>query len=158
MSAVVRLRDVTDADLDVFFENMSDPVARRMAAFTSKDLPVREAFDARWRRMLADASIVARTIEVEGRVAGSVLSFEQSGEREVTYWIAREHWGRGVATAALAQFIRECTTRPLFGRAARDNAASIRVLEKCGFVLDREARGFADARGEEIDEVVLMLA
>jgi RimJ/RimL family protein N-acetyltransferase len=31
------------------------------------------------------------------------------------------------------------------------------VLEKCGFVVTGRERGFANARGEEIDEVVLIL-
>jgi RimJ/RimL family protein N-acetyltransferase len=48
--------------------------------------------------------------------------------------------------------------RPLYARAAADNAGSVRVLEKCGFVLTGHERGFANARGEEIDEVVLTLA
>ena len=42
-------------------------------------------------------------------------------------------------------------------RAAADNAASLRVLAKCGFEVVGEDRGFANARGEEIDEYVLEL-
>ena len=49
------------------------------------------------------------------------------------------------------------TERPLHARAAADNAGSIRVLEKCGFVVTGSGRGFANARGEEIDEVLLAL-
>jgi RimJ/RimL family protein N-acetyltransferase len=47
--------------------------------------------------------------------------------------------------------------RPLRARAAADNAGSIRVLEKCGFVVTGRDRGFANARGEETDEVLLTL-
>ena len=47
--------------------------------------------------------------------------------------------------------------RPLYARAAADNAGSLRVLQKCGFRVTARAQGFANARGEEIDEFVLTL-
>jgi RimJ/RimL family protein N-acetyltransferase len=47
--------------------------------------------------------------------------------------------------------------RPLYARAAKDNIASLRVLEKCGFTIAGYERGFANARGEEVEEVVLEL-
>ena len=74
------------------------------------------------------------------------------GEPEVSYWLGREHWGRGVATRALSAFLAVETSRPLHALAAKDNAGSIRVLEKCGFGIVGEQRGFAEARGEEIAE------
>jgi ribosomal-protein-alanine N-acetyltransferase len=39
----------------------------------------------------------------------------------------------------------------------KDNVGSIRVLEKCGFVKVGEERGFANARGMEVEEVVMEL-
>ena len=151
------LRDVTDADLDVLFEHWIDPEANRMAAFTAENPNDREAFDARWARFRADPSITALAIEADGEVVGNVSSWDNDGEREVTYWIAREHWGKGIATRALAEFLEIETTRPLHAAAAADNAGSIRVLEKCGFTRAGGGRGFATARGEEIDEVFLVL-
>ncbi len=47
--------------------------------------------------------------------------------------------------------------RPLYGRAAKDNIASLRVLEKCGFTICGEGRGFSNARGEEVEEFILRL-
>ena len=47
--------------------------------------------------------------------------------------------------------------RLLYAGAASDNAASIRVLTKCGFRVVGEGRGFAHGRNEETDEVVLRL-
>jgi L-amino acid N-acyltransferase YncA len=41
--------------------------------------------------------------------------------------------------------------------AAKDNVASLRVLEKCGFTVVGYEKGFANARGEEIEEVILEL-
>ncbi len=151
------LRDVRDGDLDVFFEHWTDPEANRMAAFTSENPHDREAFDARWARLRANPEMTTQTIELDGEVVGTVSSWSQDGNREVTYWLGREHWGKGLATRALEAFLAVETTRPLHAAAAADNAGSIRVLEKCGFERAGEGRGFATARGEEIDEVFLVL-
>ena len=90
-------------------------------------------------------------------MAGHVLSFEQFGEPEVSYWIGKEHWGKGLATEALSRFLSCVKTRPLYARAAKDNTASIRVLKKCGFKICGEDKGFSNARGEEVEEFILQL-
>ncbi len=92
-------------------------------------------------------------------MVGHVAKFVDAefGKPEVTYWIGRKHWGRGLATEALSQFVSKLELRPLYGRAARDNAASIRVMEKCGFRIVGYGKGFAKARGKEIEEVILEL-
>jgi RimJ/RimL family protein N-acetyltransferase len=154
--AEVVLREVHDSDLPVFFRQMNDPESTRMAAFTPKDPADRDAFDAHWARIRA-SSAVLRTVLVEGDVVGSAAVYGEPGEREVTYWIDRTCWGRGIATAALRALLAAVPERPLYARAAADNAGSLRVLEKCGFVATARARGFANARGAEIDEVVLSL-
>jgi RimJ/RimL family protein N-acetyltransferase len=151
------LRAVVPADLEHFFAQERDPVARQMAAFTSEDPDDRAAFDAHWARILADPATVNRTIECDGAPAGNIAAFEQFGAREISYWIDRALWGRGVATRAVRLFLAELPERPLHARAAADNVASIRVLTKCSFVFEREERGFAAARGAEIDEHVFRL-
>ncbi|MGW2422423.1 GNAT family N-acetyltransferase [Streptomyces sp. NPDC001709] len=152
----IALRAVRDSDLPVFFRQMSDPEALLMAAFGPEDPADRDAFDAQWKRIRA-SSAVPRTVLVDGRVAGSTAVYGEPGEREVTYWIDRAYWGRGVATAALRALLAEVPERPLYARAAADNTASLRVLEKCGFRERARARGYANGRGREIDEVVLVL-
>ncbi|MEU6475876.1 GNAT family N-acetyltransferase [Streptomyces sp. NPDC047017] len=152
----VVLRAVHDSDLPVFFRQANDPESARMAAFGPADPADRDAFDAHWRRVRASADVL-RTILADGDVVGSAAVYGEPGEREVTYWVDRAHWGRGVATAALRALLAEVPERPLYARAAADNAGSRRVLEKCGFRETATARGFAQARGEEIDEVVLVL-
>ncbi|MDQ0778109.1 RimJ/RimL family protein N-acetyltransferase [Streptomyces aurantiacus] len=152
----VALRAVHDSDLPVFFRQMNDPESIRMAAFTAKDPTDRDAFDAHWKRVRASTA-VNRTVLVDGDVVGSVAVYGEPGEREVTYWIDRAYWGRGIATAALRALLAEVPERPLYARAAADNPGSLRVLEKCGFRVTGQDRGFANARGEEIDEVVLTL-
>jgi RimJ/RimL family protein N-acetyltransferase len=153
----VLLRDVSNGDISVFFEQQLDPVANRMAAFTVKDPTDRAAFTARWSKIVGDDTITKKTILCDGRVAGHIAGFERFGKPEVTYWIGKEFWGQGVATRALSAFLSHVTVRPLYARAAEDNVASIRVLEKCGFEIVDHDRGFANARGEEIEEVVLKL-
>ncbi|MEV7363829.1 GNAT family N-acetyltransferase [Streptomyces sp. NPDC091299] len=153
----IALREVHDSDLPVFFRLMNDPVALRMAAFTPEDPADRAGFDAHWARTRTSPGVDVRTVLVDGDVVGSAAVYGEPGEREVTYWIDRAHWGRGIATAALRILLEQFPERPLYARAAADNAGSRRVLEKCGFAQTARARGFAHARGEEIDEVVLVL-
>jgi RimJ/RimL family protein N-acetyltransferase len=147
----VRLRDVIDGDLRIFFEHQRDPEANRMAAFSARD---KERFMAHWSKILGDETVTVKTILFDGRVAGNVVSWDQSGEREVGYWIGREYWGKGVATRALVQFLVHDTVRPLHAHVAKHNLASIRVLEKCGFTISGEATE-TSLTGEE--EVVLRL-
>ena len=148
----ILLREPREEDLPTLFEHQLDPEATRMAAFPPRD---REAFFAHWRKILADDSLLKRVIVADGAVAGHVGAFDMAGVREVGYWIAREHWGRGIATRALGMFLPLEPIRPLFAHVAKHNVGSIRVLEKCGFVRLREGRG--SARGEEVDELVLVL-
>jgi RimJ/RimL family protein N-acetyltransferase len=149
----VSLRPVTEADLDSFYEHQADPEAIAMAAMPSRE---REAHRAHWRQSLAEESGLARTIVCDGEVAGHIVSVvrDGAGDREVGYWIARSHWGRGVATAALAAFLREEERRPLVAHVAVHNPGSRRVLEKCGFVVTAEVE---DPLGDGIDEVHLRL-
>lgn len=157
MSTAITLRDVIPADLPVFFAHQLDPAANHMAAFTAKDPADREAFTAHWTKILADETIAIKTILSEGQVAGHVLCHQCFGVPEVSYWLGREYWGKGLATQALSAFLGHVAIRPLYARAAKDNLASIRVLEKCGFTIFGADKGFANARAEQIDEVILIL-
>jgi RimJ/RimL family protein N-acetyltransferase len=157
MTATLILRSVTDDDLEIFFTQQLDPEANYMAAFTAKDPSNRAAFAAHWRKIRNAPTITNRTIVVDGQVAGYVASFVQFGEREVTYWLGKEFWGKGLATRALAALLAEVTERPIYARAAKDNIASIRVLQKCGFTITGEDKGFANGRGAEVEEYILRL-
>ncbi|MDG4863368.1 GNAT family N-acetyltransferase [Streptomyces sp. T-3] len=153
----ISLRPVHTSDLPVFFRHMSDPESNQVAAFTAKDPTDRAQFDAHWERVLASSDNVTRTVLADGDVVGHAAVYGEPGEREVTYFIDRYYWGRGIATAALAALLVEVPERPLYARTAADNTGSVRVLSKCGFVVTAQDRGFANARGEEIDELVLRL-
>ncbi len=158
MAPDVSLRQVRESDLNVFFEHQLDTEANRMAAFTTKDPSDRSAFDAHWAGILADPSNVVRTVLLGETVAGLVSKYEEEHRPEVTYWIGREFWGKGVATAALRQFLDIVRVRPIYARAAKDNAPSLRVLQKCGFSIIGEGSGYANARRENIEEFLLSLS
>jgi RimJ/RimL family protein N-acetyltransferase len=155
----VVLREVQAEDLPIFFEHQQDSEANYMAAFTAKDPTDQQAFMAHWASILGDATITNRTILVDGQVAGSVASYEETaGHPEVTYWLGKPFWGKGIATAALRALLAQVTTRPIYARVAKDNRASLRVLEKCGFTIIDEDKGFANARGQVIEEWLLQLS
>jgi RimJ/RimL family protein N-acetyltransferase len=151
------LREVRDEDLPLLFEQWADPIAAQMAAFTPPDHMNHDAFERRWSRLRADATVLNRVIVVDEAVAGTIGSWGEAGEREVTYWIGRSYWGRGIATDALNAFLAVDRSRPLYAHVASDNAASRRVLEKCGFCVIATEQGFAEARSAEIEELVLRL-
>ena len=155
--AVVALRPVEDADLDALFEQMRDPEGVRMAAFTAEDPDDRNAFDAHMARVRSQPDITMRAVTCDGRLAGSIACFPAEGQAEITYWIDRAAWGKGIATRALALLLDMVTTRPLHARAASDNAASLRVLQKCGFKAVGTEKSFAAGRNENIEETILQL-
>jgi RimJ/RimL family protein N-acetyltransferase len=154
MTHDVRLRDVAQDDLPIFFEHQRDPVANAMAAFPARD---REAFMAHWAKIPTDETAVVKTILFDGYVAGNVVSWEQDGKRQVGYWIGKEYWGKGVATKALSEFLRLLETRPLYAHVAKHNAASLLVLQKCGFMITGEAAVSSQDSGDVIEEFILQL-
>lgn len=156
MAAVI-LRPTTDADFDALFELESDVTGADMIAFLPRDPGDRDAFSAHWARITSDDSVVTRIIEADGTFAGYAVSFLTDGERQVGYWVARELWGRGIATAALDALVGELGERPLWGSTAADNLGSQRVLVNAGFVFDHTERSHAPRRGVEIDENVYRL-
>jgi RimJ/RimL family protein N-acetyltransferase len=150
----VRLRSVEDGDLDVFLHHQLDASATEMAAFPARD---EDRFAAHWARIRADDTAVLRTIVADGLVAGNIVSWLQGGQRLLGYWIGREHWGRGIATRALARFVDDVSIRPLYAHVAVHNAGSIRVLERCGFHRDRVQESAAAAPDDGVEEFIFVL-
>lgn len=149
----VILREVTQEDLPIFFEHQLDAEATRMAAFPSRD---RDAFMAHWARIMnkeTNATGILNTIVADDSVAGNVVYWEAEGEPNIGYWLGRSHWGKGIASAALAQFLNKIEARPLYAHVARHNTASIRVLQKCGFQLAGDRMG----GGDDDEELVMEL-
>jgi RimJ/RimL family protein N-acetyltransferase len=128
----VVIRDVVESDLPILFAQQNDPLATAMAAFPSKE---REPFMTHWRGLMNDPNVFKQTIATDGKVAGHVLCFRRAGRDLIGYWIGREYWGRGIATRALAMFLKHVPIRPLFAFVATHNVGSAKVLTKCGFRL-----------------------
>jgi RimJ/RimL family protein N-acetyltransferase len=133
-TGAIRLRPIGPDDLPALFELQTDPESNQMAGTKPR---TREAFFAAWERNFADPGVNGRVIEIDGvrgaEIVGSIARFQADGHDAVGYWIAREHWGKGIASRALAMFLSEDRRRPLHATAARTNAPSRRILEKCGF-------------------------
>ena len=153
----VSLRPLEDRDLDAIYQQMTDPASVRMAAFTAEDQTDRRAFLNRLSRLRADTSVSFRVIDVDGAVAGTIGFFRIDDQPEVTYWVDRTLWGKGVASAAPQILLAETAERPVYARAASDSLGSLRVLEKVGFRRIGVNRDFAPGRGEEIEETILRL-
>jgi RimJ/RimL family protein N-acetyltransferase len=128
-----------------------------MAAFTTEDPDDRHAFDAHMARVRSSPDITHRAITCDGQLVGSIASFVSGDEIEVTYWIARPAWGRGIASQALELLLKLVPDRPLHARAASDNIASLRVLQKAGFTIIGTENSYAPGRHREIEETILRL-
>jgi len=153
----VKLRQTEKSDLELFFQFQLDEEANHLAAFTPKDHTDKEAYFEKFTKHLNDPTINNQTILVDETIVGSIAKFEMEGDTEITYWIDRNFWGKGIATTALKNFLTIENTRPIFGRVAFDNLGSQKVLEKCGFVKIGTDKGFANARQTEIEEFIYKL-
>jgi RimJ/RimL family protein N-acetyltransferase len=131
MSGDVRLRDVEEADLELFLEYEHDPEAVRRSKFTPRP---REAFMAHWAtRILGNPTGFVQTVTVDGVPAGNIMAWWEGDRRFIGYWFGRQYWGQGVGTKALGQFLSREKVRPLHADPAIGNIGSVRLLEKCGF-------------------------
>ena len=128
----VTLRRVEKADLETFYEDQADAESAAMAAFTARPKP---AFMKHWAEILEDETVTARSVIADGALVGHVVTWPDGEHRMLGYWVSKSHWGMGIATEALRQFLAEVPERPLRAIVATHNRGSIRVLEKCGFAL-----------------------
>lgn len=150
----VRLRPVEPGDLSRMFEMQLDPESNRMAVTNPR---TREAFDSLWAKSLSDPATTARAVLLGDELVGYISCFPADGSPHVGYWIDRGCWGMGVASRAVEQLLGEVTDRPLFATVATSNGASLRVLRKCGFVIEQTRHSPATDRYPECEEAVLVL-
>lgn len=155
----VQLRRTTEADVHMLYGLELDPGSNRLAGTKPRDWPT---FHARWTEILADmdggaTGVTPRVILADGVRVGAVNISPYEGQDAIGYWIAREHWGRGIATRAVALMLETFTRRPLVATAAGHNAPSIRVLEKNGFVIVSRCPTPETARTAQRETVTLRL-
>ena len=147
----INLRPVAESDLPILFEHQREPAANEMAAFPARE---HDAFIAHWKKILANEALIAMTVEVDKCIAGNIVSWTQDDQRKVGYWIGKEYWGKGVATQVLSMFLRVVTGRPIYAYVVKHNVASIRVLEKCGFLLQADFKSDISQPSDGIEELV----
>jgi RimJ/RimL family protein N-acetyltransferase len=100
-------------------------------------------------------------IVVDGAAVGAIGFVQQPDvERvsaEIGYWIGEPFWGRGIATEALTALteyaIRTHDLTRVFALPFAHNAASCRVLEKAGYVLECRRRRSAIKDGRIVDQL-----
>jgi len=127
---IVTLRDVTEDDLPIFFEQQQDIGANQLAGVPARD---RDDFWAHWRKNMGNESSLIKAVLFNDQLAGNILSWRQDGERKLGYWLGRDYWGKGIASQAVAQFLTLETERPLYAYVTKQNRASMRILEKQEF-------------------------
>ena len=150
----VWLRPVQPGDLPRMYAMQLDPEANRMAVTIPR---TGEAFDSHWAKALAHPGNITRAVLVGEAMVGYISCFPMDGQDHVGYWIDRAYWGMGIASRALHLLLLEVTRRPLVATAATSNGASLRVLRKCGFVVERVHLAPSDDRHPECEEAVLVL-
>jgi hypothetical protein len=96
-----------------------------MAAFGTKD-PDRNAFAARWKKSIRATSTTQKAIVVDRAIAAFVASLNREGQLEVTYWIARTHWGPRDRHGALSRLLQRLPRVP--STRARRRATSARFV------------------------------
>jgi [ribosomal protein S5]-alanine N-acetyltransferase len=101
-------------------------------------------------------------IEVNGEAAGGIgIELHTDVERvsaEIGYWLGEAMWGRGIATEALKGVTAEAFKRfditRLYALPFADHAASVRVLEKAGYVREGHLRRSAIKDGKVRDQLL----
>jgi len=134
---VVRLREWADDDAAWYAQSVRDPLIQRFTT-ESAELDAGEVLAAivRLRASDTDAGFVVCDAVTGARLGNIALRHDgQCGE--VSYWVAAEGRGRGVATRALALFstwsFEAVGLRELWLRVHRDNIASLQVAMHAGY-------------------------
>lgn len=124
----------------IFARYAGDPEVTRYLAWpthrTVEDTRLFIQFaDAEWARGPVGPYLIWS--REDARLLGATgLSFESGGDATTGYVLARDAWGRGYATEAVHAMVdlaRDLGVRTLSALCHPDHAASIHVLEKCGF-------------------------
>ncbi len=154
----IRLTKTEKEDLNTLFQFQLDKKANYLAAFTPKDPSDKTTYIEKYSKHIADPTINMRTIKMNDEIIGSIAKFFIEDEAEITYWVDRKFWGKGIATNALQFFLKIEKIRPIRARVAFDNYGSQKVLEKNGFVKTGSDKGFANARQTEVEEYIYKLS
>jgi ribosomal-protein-alanine N-acetyltransferase len=158
------LRRPRAADAEAIFARYAGDaqVTRLLSWPTHGSLSDTRAFlefsDAEWQRWPAGPYLIESH---DGRLLGSTgLAFETPLRASTGYVLARDAWGAGYATEALAALVGgvpDLGLRRLYALCHAGHAASQRVLEKCGFAREAVLRlhsEFPNLRPGRLEDVV----
>ena len=143
-TARLRLRAPTLGDATAIYARYSsDPLVTKYLGWP-RHTAVDDAYafvafsDEQWR-VWPVGPLLIEDLRTGALLGGTGLSFESAEIAETGYVLARDAWGRGYATEALRAVVALQAFLPIRSLDAvchPSNPASMRVLEKCGFVLE----------------------
>ena len=99
------------------------------------------------------------SIMVGDTVAGTISCTQgPSGKMQVSYWLDRAFWGKGIATAAFASLLGEMPKnlrgQPMYAAVIEGNKASVKVLQKFGFIAFKRREFLSAAHGEMKQQIL----
>ncbi len=157
-----RLREWQLGDVESLVRHANDPeVSRRLGhrfpyPYTDEDacIFISQALHLPGEKCYA--------IEVNGEASGGIGVHPGEGvesrSAELGYWLGRAYWGEGIVSAAVSALVphalRELLLYRLHARVFADNLASMRVLEKSGFVREAILRKLVFKHDKLMDMVI----
>lgn len=156
------LRNWNENDIPALVKNADNP---RIAAMMRDGFPSPYTMDDA-HRFLAMATGTSKNlmlaVVVEGEAVGGIgihpLEDVYRGTAEIGYWLAEPYWGKGIITRAVRALVpvafEQYDIIRLEAGIFSNNPASMRVLEKCGFVREAVHRNAITKHGETLDEML----
>jgi RimJ/RimL family protein N-acetyltransferase len=141
---MITLREYLPSDLDQLVRLANDAEVSRYLVYTFPH-PYTHADGDWWIRTGSkQKGVIARVIEHQRVLVGTVGITLQDGWRdhlgEIGYWVGRQYWGRGIASAALQQMTEygfaDLQLKKLYAGVLAPNTQSMRILVKCGYELE----------------------
>jgi RimJ/RimL family protein N-acetyltransferase len=132
---------------------------------TGADWPQDRARFEEWTALAGElndaAEVAVAAVLCDGRAVGVVAVNWLRGARNLGYWLGEPWWGRGLMSeaveATLAWFFAHHDDLFILSGAVEGNAASLRILEKLGFVVVAETMTASQAHGRLVGHIDMML-
>lgn len=139
------IKCINDKDVSRFLSRVPYPYGSKDA-----DIFLKKALNKKRKRIGLNYAI-----EVEGKLVGGGGIREEGHQAEIGYWLAKKHWGKGLATEIVKELSRygfgEMKLKRLTAKVFLPNKASARVLEKNGFKLEGILRKDVCKKGKYYD-------
>lgn len=122
---------------------LTEPVTKTLPPPWQGPYPVERAREWIAERDAAGVTLLAIGIEDQQAVGLCILFEPEScGHIRLGYMLAEPAWGKGIGTElikGLVNWSRQSDIQSITGGVERDNIASGRVLEKCGFIIQPDS-------------------